>query len=247
VKGVLSFAIGLSLLLAFLTAQPSPKPPGAVRVNPKDGLTYVWIPPGTFQMGCSPGDGDCSVQEKPPHQVTITKGFWMGQTEVTQEAYRRVMGTNPSFDEGPKLPVESINWSDAKSYCEAVGMRLPTEAEWEYSARAGSTESRYGDLDAVAWYNGNSPGRPQEVGGKQANAWGLHDMLGNVREWVADWYSDHYAPGNATDPVGQNNGTHRVNRGGSRFDAPKGVRASDRFRGDPEGHGPLNGVRCAGN
>ena len=182
-------------------ASPDPLQPalpaGATNVNPRDGLTYVWIQQGTFQLGCLPGDSECRAEEKPAHQVTITTGFWMGQTEVTQEAYQHVMGTNPSFFKGAKLPVEEIIWNDAQSYCLKVDMRLPTEAEWEYAARAGGNRSRYGDLDGIAWYNANSGSKTHEVGLKQANAWGLHDTLGNVLEWVADWYSD-YPPGNVT-------------------------------------------------
>jgi len=104
--------------------------PGEVKVNAKDNLPYVWIPPGTFTMGCSPGDGECYDDEKPAHQVTITKGFWIGQTEVTQEAYQRVIGANSSHFRGDRLPVESVNWNEARAYCVAAGMRLPTEAGW---------------------------------------------------------------------------------------------------------------------
>lgn len=120
---------------------------GQTRENPNDGLKYVYIPAGKLTMGCAPGDTECDNDEKPPHEVTITKAFWLGQTPVTQEAYQRVIGTNLSYFKGPRLPVETVNWYEARSYCEVVGMRLPTEAEWEYAARAGSTAARYGNLD----------------------------------------------------------------------------------------------------
>jgi len=232
--------------------EQAPAPPvlraGATKRNEKDGLTYVWIPLGTFLMGCSPGDSECFDEEKPAHQVTISEGFWMGQTEVTLEAWQRVMGTNPSRFKGPKLPVESITWEEARSYCEKVGMRLPTEAEWEYAARAGSTGSRYGEIGQIAWYNSNSGGKTHEVGQKQANAWGLHDMLGNVWEWVEDWYAEQYPPGAATDPRGPSSGTLRVLRGGSWGFNSRYTRASGRGGCVPVGRDGLTvGVRCAGN
>lgn len=222
------------------------QPASSTKVNPKDRLTYVWIPPGTFAMGCSPGDTECLDSERPAHQVTITNGFWMGQTPVTQEAYERVVRSNPSHIKGAELPVESVTWTEAQSYCQAVGMRLPTEAEYEYAARGGSTGSRYGDLDRIAWYANNSANKTREVGLKQANAWGLHDVLGNVWEWVADWY-DAYPAGSQRDPGGPASGQYRVLRGGSSLSTPKVARASYRFRHGPENRNTNIGLRCAGN
>jgi len=221
---------------------------GATKVNPKDGLTYVWIAPGTFQMGCSPGDYECFDNlEKPAHTVTISKGFWIGQTEVTQAAFQRVMGYNPSSFKGPKRPVETIDWGGAKSYCTAAGMRLPTEAEWEYAARAGSSDGRYGDLDAIAWYRTNSQGETHDVGQKQANAWGVFDMIGNVWEWVADWYGS-YQSGSETDPQGRVSGGLRALRGGSWTSFPVVARASSRNRLAPiMRYNTDIGVRCAGD
>ena len=163
----------------------------------KDGLKYVWIPPGTFMMGCSPGDNECYDYEKPPHQVTITKGFWLGQTEVTVGAYKRFaaatgrqMPDTPGFNSrwtNENMPIVNVTWNDAHDYCAWAGGRLPTEAEWEYAARGGSTEARYGPIDDVAWYDGNSGGQTHDVAQKRPNASGLYDMLGNVWEWVKDW------------------------------------------------------------
>jgi formylglycine-generating enzyme required for sulfatase activity/uncharacterized caspase-like protein len=218
---------------------------GDLTVNPKDGLKYVWIPPGTFAMGCSPGDSECGTDEKPAPRVTITKGFWMGQTEVTQEAYQRVIGKNPSHFQGARLPVETVSWNEAQAYCRAVGMRLPTEAEWEYAARGGDASSRYGELDAVAWHAGNSGSQTHEVARKQSNRFGLYDVLGNVWEWVADWYAD-YSEGFATDPQAAAGGEHRVLRGGSWYFDPRSARASYRNRVSPGYRSNNIGLRCAG-
>jgi len=168
----------------------------------KDGLKYVWIPPGTFMMGCSPGDTKCGADEKPPHHVTITKGFWLGQTEVTVGAYKRFaaatgrqMPDTPGFNSrwtNENMPIVNVTWNDAHDYCAWAGGRLPTEAEWEFAARGGSTEARYGPIDDVAWYDGNSGGQTHDVAQKRPNNIGLYDMLGNVWEWVNDWYDQNY-------------------------------------------------------
>jgi formylglycine-generating enzyme required for sulfatase activity len=258
----------------------SPQPPdathedvlGSTKVNPKDGLTYVWIAPGSFQMGCSPGDRECSDGEKPRHTVTIAKGFWIGQTLVTQAAYQRVSGNNPSHFQGDRLPVDSVTWDKANAYCASVGMRLPTEAEWEYIARAGSTKSRYGDLNAIAWYADNSGNeqidsaalyekdpngyqnrmaannnRTHEVGQKPANAWNLYDMLGNVWQWTNDWYDEtYYRRSPSRDPQGPKSGESRVVRGGTWAVSADMVRVSFRGRDEPSSAYYTIGFRCAG-
>jgi formylglycine-generating enzyme required for sulfatase activity len=202
---------------------------GTKKVNPKDGLTYVWIPPGRFMMGCSPGDSECYDDEKPSHSVSIPRGFWMGQTEVTQEAYRRVTGQDPSYFKGDRRPVEEVNWDEAQAYCQAVEMRLPTVEEWEYAARAGNTSERYGSLDAVAWYGGNSGDQTHEVGQKQPNAWGLYDMLGNAWEWTASEYSNAKAL-----------------RGGAWGSDPVNARVSGRASDQPWHRSGDIGTRCVG-
>jgi formylglycine-generating enzyme required for sulfatase activity len=235
---------GLDAVLAD-AADPANLRPGATRANPKDGLTYVWIPPGRFSMGCSPGDNEAYDNEKPAREVTITKGFWIGQTPVTQEAYQRVMGENPSHFKGANLPVESLTWFEADEYCRAAGGRLPTEAEWEYAARAGNPHSRYGDLEAIAWYKGNSGRQTHEVGQKAPNAWGLYDTLGNVLEWTSDWHADKL-PTAAIDPVGPTSGQSRVARGGSWFGNSTPARASYRVTGGPSDRWIFIGFRCVG-
>jgi formylglycine-generating enzyme required for sulfatase activity len=232
-------------VLDLLLDSAPPLTPGTTMVNPKDGLTYVWIPPGRFTMGCSPGDSECYDAEKPAHEVTITRGFWLGQTPVTQQAYQRVTGQNPSHFKGAGLPVETVNWNEAKSYCEAIGGRLPTEGEWEYAARAGSTAARYGNPDEIAWYLENSGGTTHEVGKKRANAFGLYDTLGSVWQWVADWYGN-YVYGAQSDPSGAGSGQTRALRGGSFYNNVRDARVSLRGRNDPGLRNVNFGLRCVG-
>lgn len=164
-------------------------------------MGMVWCPPGTFMMGSNDGDDD----EKPVHQVTLTKGFWMAETEVTQAQWKSVMEYNPSEHKGDNLPVESVTWGDCLEFCLQTGLALPTEAEWEYACRAGST-GRYagtGKLEEMGWYQGNSRDETHEthpVGQKLPNAWGLKDMHGNVREWCEDMPCD-YPIGAVTNPA----------------------------------------------
>ena len=247
---VVTYLEGLDLVLS--DASKATEPPargiepkaGDTKVNPKDGLTYVWVPPGAFLMGCSLGDRECADFEHPSHPVTLTKGFWLGQTPVTQAAYQKLIGKNPSHFKGDSLPVENVSWEEASAYCKAAGGRLPTEAEWEYAARAGSTGARYGELDAIAWYVGNSQLRTHEVGGKLKNGFGLYDMLGNVWEWTADWYGT-YTPEEATDPKGPASGSYRVLRGGSWDVRPKFLRVSYRSWVEPVSRYTGHGFRCA--
>ena len=143
-------------------------------------------------MGCRPGDivwdgcGDDRVGSRAPElrDVVIPKGFWMQESEVTEQAYRRVTGENRSNFTGSNLPADRVAWFEAKKYCELVGLRLPTEEEWEYAARGGTMGALYGELDGIAWYEGNSGGKRHAVKGKKPNAHGLYDMFGNVREWT---------------------------------------------------------------
>jgi formylglycine-generating enzyme required for sulfatase activity len=228
---------------------------GQVRENPKDGLKYVWIPPGSYMMGCSPGDDECFEDEKPSHGVTISKGFWIGQTEVTVGAYKRFAGAtgrkmpvSPTFNSGwtnDGMPIVNVTWNDAREYCTWAGGRLLSEAEWEYAARGGSAEARYGNIDEIAWYFGNSGRQTHEVAQKRPNGFGLLDVLGNVFEWVNDWYDDTYYQNAPTqDPPGATSGQYRVLRGGSWYNSPKSVRVSVRYRSNPEFSYNNNGLRC---
>ena len=202
---------------------------------------YVRIAPGTFLMG-SPTGEEGHEDDEFQHSVTITRAYCMKATEVTQGEWQAVMGSNTSEFKtcGANCPVEQVNWDDAVGYANGLsrreglpecyagstftgldcrGYRLPTEAEWEYAARAGTTAATYGTLGSVAWVstinfsNDKSKSTTHPVGQKLPNAWGLYDMLGNVWEWTGDWKGTY--PASVTDPTGAPSGARRVFRGGS--------------------------------
>jgi formylglycine-generating enzyme required for sulfatase activity len=216
-------------------------------------VDFVRIAPGSFLMGCSPGDEECYPEEKPAHRVVITRAFEMGKYQVTQAQYEAAMGANRSYFQGPKLPVEGVSWDDAQKFCEALTAkkdgyryRLPTEAEWEYAARGGDVRSHYGNLDEVSWYRDNSGGSTHPVGEKKPNAFGLYDTLGNVWEWVNDWYRlDYYSHSPEADPPGPLMGEFRVARGGSWRGVARGLaRVSSRYVLRPSVRSIVVGFRC---
>ena len=189
-------------------------------------MEMLLVPPGTFQMGCIMGSNQygCYGEEQPVHQVTLTNAFYLGRYEVTQAQWTAKMGSNPSGYQGASRPVDSVSWTTIQGYLSATGLRLPTEAEWEYACRAGTQTPFYnGSTDDntvgnLAWfyYNTCSGGTgcgARDVGLKAANAFGFHDMLGNVWEWVNDWY-DTYPSSAQTNPTGPVNAAGRVVRGG---------------------------------
>jgi formylglycine-generating enzyme required for sulfatase activity len=219
---------------------------------------FVLIPAGTFNMGSPTSEPD-RFDNETQHSVTLTGGFYIQTTEVTQGQWLALMGSNPSHFSscGVTCPVETVCWSDAVSFANALsaaeglapcydssgnvnggsvysctGYRLPTEAEWEYAARAGSSAARYGSLDAIAWYSANSGLATHMVGQLPANAWGLYDMLGNVWEWTHDWYGE-YGSGALMNPAGPATGSHRVDRGGGWNFGAANVRAANRLNDEP--------------
>lgn len=216
-------------------------------------MDFVRVRPGSFLMGCSAGDIECRVEEKPAHHVNITRAFEIGKYQVTQAQYKEVTGTSPSFFSGPDQPVEGVNWEEAHRFCELLTekkdgyrYRLPTEAEWEYAARAGDPSPRYGLLADVAWVRDNSDGATHPVGQKKPNAFGLHDVLGNVWEWVQDWYAmDYYGRSPESDPTGAPSGEYRVARGGSWRGTVRGpARVSMRYVLRPSVKSIVIGFRC---
>jgi formylglycine-generating enzyme required for sulfatase activity len=173
-------------------------------------MEFVTVSPGEFMMGCSNGDADCKPDENPRHRVQITKSFEIGKYEVTQAQWVALMQTNPSGGKGDSRPVDTVSKIEAQDFIAKLNARndgyryrLPTEAEWEYTARAGTGSSYAGPLGEVAWYADNSEDESHPVGEKKPNAWGLYDITGNVREWVSDFYSDsYYSVSPTVDPTG---------------------------------------------
>jgi eukaryotic-like serine/threonine-protein kinase len=267
-------------------ATPAPEPARPVvqtKLNRVDRLQYAWIPPGSFRMGCSPGDEECGPDELPVHTVRLSRGFWLGVTAVPVGAWSRFakqthrdmpsepkmgnLALNPGWSR-LRLPMVLITWADSKAYCAWAGGRLPTEAEWEYAERAGSTEARYGPLDEIAWNVDNSGkervdfraihddtelfqragqngNRMHPVGTRRPNAFGLFDMLGNVGTWLNDWWSDtYYKQSPELNPPGPESGTNRDVRGGNFFRPRKGLRASARGGMTPNSKVLGFGCRC---
>ncbi|MEC8024470.1 MAG: formylglycine-generating enzyme family protein [Myxococcota bacterium] len=242
------------------------------------------IPAGTFTMGCTAGQSSCQPDESPAHEVTLTRTFWLSETEVTQSEYQALMGSNPSHFSGcADCPVERVNWFEALAYANAlsvseglapcfdisgvesgstvtvlsssgnvydcVGYRLPTEAEWEYAARAGTDLLYAGSNDAgsVAWYSSNSSYQTHSVATKASNAFVLYDMSGNVWEWCWDWYdAGYYVPSPSSDPDGPAGlASNRVLRGGGWYYSASYLRAANRDGSEPGSRNNYLGFRLA--
>jgi len=254
------FILGMIPLGSHANAQ-SPK-----EITNSIGMKLVLIPKGTFMMG-SPESEKGRQKDETQHEVTISKDYYLGVTEVTQGQYESVMGTNPSFFQGDKIrgsssnhPVEYVSWKDAVEFCKKLSelpeemtdgrvYRLPTEAEREYACRAGSKSAySFGEssksLGNYAWFNGNSNGQTHPVGEKKANAWGLYDMHGNVWEWCSDWYGA-YPNGAVSDPVGPRKGSFRVLRGGCWIVEAPFCQSALRRCNFPSGSGSYYGFRVA--
>ncbi|GHV57123.1 hypothetical protein FACS189460_3150 [Deltaproteobacteria bacterium] len=224
----------------------------AQAVSNSIGMGFVLIPAGIFHMGANEFSPILSIAEKPRHQVTISRPFYLGKYEVTQEQWVAIMGSNPSMHKGKTNPVESVSWAEVQIFIQKLGekeglkgYRLPTEAEWEYAARAGTDTTWFfgdepGQLGQYAWHWENTCesiyaqtkecwGPPRPVGGLAPNLWGLYDIYGNVGEWVQDWYGDkYYAASPDRDPQGPPLGDGQVIRGGSWRDLARSCRSAYR-------------------
>jgi len=237
-------------------------------VNRKDRQEYAYIPPGKFLMGCVKADTTCEEREKPQHPVTITHGFWLGVTETTVDAYQRWIDQEPKIRKLPSaptwnprwkltnVPIPQLNWDQANTFCQWLGGRLPTEAEWEYAARAGKENESFPlnsenarEKANFAGKKGNDKYEDEAAPPKKFDpdaTFGLYDMSGNLWEWTADYYGEnYYAESPENDPKGPNTGKDRVARGGSFFSDPKKhLRISYRAAFDKKG-GNAVGFRCA--
>ena len=258
-----SSALALKAKINALVAGPAGEKTLTLTLGTGVTMRLVRIEAGKFTMGSPDSEKDRGKDERPQHQVTITKPFYMGATEVTQAQWKAVMDTQPwegkSYAKaGAEHAASYISWDDATAYCTALSkktgrtVRLPTEAEWEYACRAGTTTAySFGDdasrLGDYAWYDGNAYDKDEKyahpVGVKKPNAWGLYDMHGNVWEWCADWYVDSYANADTRDPKGPAGGSARVLRGGSWYAFPQFCRAARRNGGSPDYRGGSGGFR----
>jgi len=233
-------------------------------------IEMVLIPPGTYQMGCTASaQFACNADENPVHTVTLTNAFYLGRYEVMQSQWLARMGSNPSYFQSsstqvptaqvPYRPVERVSWTMVQGFLTSTGMRLPTEAEWEFAYRAGTTTAFHGftgylggtNADSlvgnIAWTSANSSNQTHPVGGKLGNGYGLHDMAGNVMEWVSDWYgSTTYTPNAQTNPTGPADGTYRAVRGGFWLETSNLCRASCRTSYSPS-YAYFIGFRVARN
>ena len=212
---------------------------GAAEATNSVGMTLRLVPTGKFVMGSAHGYND----ERPAHLVTLSQPFYLSVHEVTQAQFAKVMGTNPSHVRGPRRPVHEVTWHEAREFCRRLSLRegsvyrLPTEAEWEHACRAGGTTKYcFGDSSArladYAWFARNNAEGPHAVGQRKPNAWGLHDMHGNVWEWCGDWFGPYSAEAQ-TDPAGPAGGLRRVIRGGPWAAPPDACRSAYRNRCSP--------------
>ena len=255
IAGTLVTAGGLLLGNGENPESPPAEPqPGQEWTNPGDGMVMVWVPGGEFLMGGPPGEG--RADERPQHRVHID-GFWMGKYEVTEAQYRTFCGATrrakppePPWEWKDGPPVVQVSWNDAAAYCEWAGLRLPTEAEWEYAARGGKgyeygTEDGTLNEEMANYWGSGAPKRPEPVGRYPANPFGLHDLAGNVLEWCQDWYSSgYYRVSPTNNPQGPASGTARTLRGGAWVTTPDNVRSSYRASLTPAASNHFTGFRC---
>jgi eukaryotic-like serine/threonine-protein kinase len=255
---IATMASGLTLAVIAVVAYITPGPKNAaptrptiqqkvalpsspdIFVNPGDGQRYVRVPSGSFAMGCD----NCRANNGPAHAITLTQAFYIGETEVTNEAFSRFV-PGRQVRVAAKTPAVNVSWHEAATYCAWAGGRLPTEAEWEFAARGGGKKPEI-TLPKLAWFKANSNDQLHEAGRKLANAAGLFDMQGNAWEWVADRYSSrYYRTSPSVDPQGPTTGSERVVRGGSALSEAEHSSVAARWALSPTEHDSTVGFRCA--
>ena len=249
---IIFIIISVLCVPAVLSGQEGASPSGVTWKDPATGMVFVRVDGGCFSMGDIFGNGD---SDETPVLDRCVDSFYMGKYEVTQGQWQAIMGYNPSYNKsGADYPVEWVSWGETREFIDKLiavsgkKYRLPTEAEWEYAARSGGKNENYaggGNIDLVAWYNGNSGLKIQPVGTKQANGLGIHDMSGNVWEWCQDWYGRSYDQQGEQqwNPKGPAVGSVRVSRGGGWDDQPRYVRAANRGGYSPGSRSNLLGFR----
>lgn len=249
------FVVSLTIFY-FASYSMAQKKGSNIFISPTLGAKFVLIPAGTFMMGSPRDEPGRDSDETPQHQVTISRPFYMQTTEVTQVQWKKVMGNNPSHFSscGDDCPVELVSWEDVQDFIKKLNSmegtdkyRLPTEAQWEYAARAGTTTRFHmgnsdDDLLRAGWLKANSGSKTHQVGQKTSNSWGLYDMYGNVYEWVQDWFR-LYTVGSLTDPAGPPSGLKRVRRGGSWSGIARYCRSANRDYFGPGQRSGLLGFR----
>ena len=265
-KRSLSFFSVVLVLFHLLALLHPAKAQAPKEITNSIGMKLVLVPKGTFMMG-SPESEQGRNENETQHEVTISKDYYLGVYEVTQAQYEKVMGKNLSLfqgaivgNENADLPVENVSWDEAVKFCKKLSdlpeekktgrvYRLPTEAEWEYACRAGSKtaysfDDEEGLLPEYGWFSRNSSRRTHTVGLLEPNAWGLHDMHGNVWEWCSDWYEE-YPKGAVSDPTGPKEGSNRVDRGGSWYNEAASCRSAYRYGSSPSSRIISHGFRVA--
>ncbi len=199
-------------------------------------INMIWVTPGTFIMGSPSDELGRTPERETQHEVKITKGYWLAETELTQTQWEKIMGSNPSLHKGENLPVDQVSFDDIQKFLKKVNtnkneFRLPTETEWEYACRAGVEKAYSGNRNSMVWHSGNSGRQSQFVGLKEPNAWGFYDMQGNILEWCSDWFQENNT-NNTLNPKGPEAGTHKVQRGGQFTGRTKHTRAADPQRAE---------------
>jgi len=255
-----NFMLSVLLILVACDAN-SPKSGDNKKITLPDGtsMSFVYLPPGQFEMGSAADEQDRHGDEDPVRNVTISKGFYLGIYEVTQQQWFSIMKSNPSIfqqsEDHMLKPVDWVSWNDCQQFIAKLNelnlgiFRLPTEAEWEYACRAGTTSRYYWgedvndrDVYQYAWAFSRAEGKSRAVGTKKPNPWGLYDMSGNVWEWCSDWRGPYIA-NDTIDPNGPAEGKRKIYRGGSWFNKPSTLRSANRHGHEPEVRGTNAGLR----